>query len=136
MLPLAGDIAARFEAGSDRSVGDGRAQHPVDCEGGKEGSLTTHRLIDVPDQRSFTFEAPEPDRARHRADVGSEQWRRACYVRRARLAGADLATAGGHRRRGSGAAAVTLPGFAKRPSLLRETTRWKQNLQPVPIADK
>ena len=44
MLPLAGDIAARFEAGSDRSVGDGRAQHPVDCEGGKEGSLTTHRL--------------------------------------------------------------------------------------------
>ena len=50
--------------------------------------------------------------------------------------GADLATAGGHRRRGSGAAAVTLPGFAKRPSLLRETTRWKQNLQPVPIADK
>jgi len=76
MLPLAGDIAARFEAGSDRSVGDGRAQHPVDCEGGKEGSLTTHRLIDVPDQRSFTFEAPEPDRARHRADVGSEQWRR------------------------------------------------------------
>jgi DDE superfamily endonuclease len=34
MLPLAGDNAARFEAGSDRSVGGGRAQHPVDCQGG------------------------------------------------------------------------------------------------------
>jgi hypothetical protein len=34
MLPLTGDIAARFEAGSDRSVGGGRAQHPVDCQGG------------------------------------------------------------------------------------------------------
>ncbi|MET4038252.1 hypothetical protein ABMB68_009823 [Bradyrhizobium sp. RT4a] len=33
MLPLTGDIAARFEEGSDRSVGRGRAQHPVDCQG-------------------------------------------------------------------------------------------------------
>jgi len=30
VLPLTGDIAARFEAGSDSSVGSGRAKHPVD----------------------------------------------------------------------------------------------------------
>src|SRR5450631_778594 len=29
MLPLTGDIAARFEAGADSSVGGGRAQHAV-----------------------------------------------------------------------------------------------------------
>jgi hypothetical protein len=28
VLPLTGDIAARFEAGADSSVGGGRAQHP------------------------------------------------------------------------------------------------------------
>lgn len=33
-------------------------------------------IVDAPDQRSSTFEAPGPDRARHRADVGSEQWGR------------------------------------------------------------
>src|ERR1700744_1286840 len=33
MLPLTGDVAARFEAGADRSVGGGRAQHPVDRQG-------------------------------------------------------------------------------------------------------
>src|SRR6266480_4560196 len=32
MLPFAGDIAARFEAGADSSVGGGRAQHPLDCQ--------------------------------------------------------------------------------------------------------
>lgn len=31
MLSLAGDVAARFEAGADSSVGGGRAQHPLDC---------------------------------------------------------------------------------------------------------
>src|ERR1035438_2403653 len=34
-------------------------------------------IVDAPDQRSSTFEAPGPDRARHCAHVGSEQWRRA-----------------------------------------------------------
>jgi hypothetical protein len=29
-------------------------------------------IVDAPDQRSSTFETPGPDRARHRADVGSE----------------------------------------------------------------
>src|SRR6267143_1797968 len=33
MLPFAGDIAARFEAGADSSAGGGRAQHPLDCQG-------------------------------------------------------------------------------------------------------
>src|SRR5258708_992343 len=33
MLSLTDDIAARFEAGADRSVGGGRAQHPVDRQG-------------------------------------------------------------------------------------------------------
>lgn len=30
MLSIACDVAARFEAGADRSVGGGRAQHPLD----------------------------------------------------------------------------------------------------------
>ena len=33
MLSLTGDIAARFEAGADCSVGGGRAQHPLDSQG-------------------------------------------------------------------------------------------------------
>lgn len=33
MLSLANDVAARFEAGADRSVGGGWAQHPVDRQG-------------------------------------------------------------------------------------------------------
>src|SRR5438067_11611411 len=33
MLPFTGDIAARFEACADSSVGRGRAQHPVDRQG-------------------------------------------------------------------------------------------------------
>jgi hypothetical protein len=33
VLPLTGDIAARFEAGADSSVGGGRAQHPFDSQG-------------------------------------------------------------------------------------------------------
>src|ERR1700751_625838 len=32
-LSLTGDVAARFEAGADRFVGSGRAQHPVDRQG-------------------------------------------------------------------------------------------------------
>lgn len=44
-------------------------------------------IVDAPDQRSSTFEASWPNRARHRAHVGSEQWRRAWILRRARLAG-------------------------------------------------
>src|SRR6478672_12653559 len=75
-------------------------------------------IVDAPDQRSSTFEAPGPDRARHRAHVGGEQWRRA-WIRASRTpCGANLATAGGHGRRGPGAVAV--PGadgsLAKRPA--------------------
>src|SRR6516165_4694139 len=33
MLPFTGDIAARFEARADSSVGGGRAQHPLDRQG-------------------------------------------------------------------------------------------------------
>lgn len=33
VLSLANDVAARFEAGADRSVGGGWAQHPVDRQG-------------------------------------------------------------------------------------------------------
>jgi hypothetical protein len=33
VLSLADDIAARFEAGADSSVGFGRAQHPIDSQG-------------------------------------------------------------------------------------------------------
>src|SRR5271155_694141 len=75
-------------------------------------------IVDAPDPRSSTFEAAGPDRARHRADVGSEQWRRA-WIRASRTpCRAELATAGGHGRRGPGAVAV--PGadssLAKRPA--------------------
>jgi hypothetical protein len=35
VLPLTGDIAARFEAGSDSSFGGVRAQHPVYCQGSR-----------------------------------------------------------------------------------------------------
>src|SRR3954463_10252174 len=34
-LPLTGDNAARFEAGADRFVGGGRAQHAVDRQGSR-----------------------------------------------------------------------------------------------------
>src|ERR1700686_5361417 len=75
-------------------------------------------IVDAPDQRSSTFEAPGPDRARHRADVGGKQWGRA-WLRASRPpCGADLAVAGGLGRRGPGAVAV--PGasgsLAKRPA--------------------
>src|SRR5450755_384772 len=63
-------------------------------------------IVDAPDQRSSTFEAPGPDRARDRADVGSEQWRRAWLCAARTPCGAELATAGGHGRRGPGAVAV------------------------------
>jgi Phage integrase family len=33
-LPLTGDVAARFEAGTDRSFGGCRSQHPIDRQGG------------------------------------------------------------------------------------------------------
>jgi hypothetical protein len=33
VLSLTDDIAARFEASTDSSVGGGRAQHPVDRQG-------------------------------------------------------------------------------------------------------
>src|ERR1700678_4307568 len=75
-------------------------------------------IVDAPDQRSSTFEAPGPDRARHCADVGSEQWRRA-WIRASRTpCGAELATAGGHGRRGTGTAVVPRAdgGLAKRPA--------------------
>src|SRR5674476_89803 len=59
-----------------------------------------------------------PDRARHCAHVGSEQWRRAWLCAARTPCGAELATAGGHGRRGPGAVAV--PGgdgsLAKRPA--------------------
>ncbi len=75
-------------------------------------------IVDAPDQRSSTFEASGPDRTRHRADVGGEQWRRA-WLRASRPpCRADLAAAGGPGRRGPGAVAV--PGadgsLAKRPA--------------------
>src|SRR5271165_4978851 len=75
-------------------------------------------IVDAPDQRSSTFKAPGPDRARHRADVGGEQWRRAWLRAACPPCRAELAAAGGHGRRGPGAAAV--PGangsLAKRPA--------------------
>src|ERR1700681_492808 len=75
-------------------------------------------IVDAPDPRSSTFEAPGPDRARHRADVGSEQWRCAWLYAARTPCGSDLAAAGGHGRRGPGAIAV--PGadgsLAKRPA--------------------
>lgn len=43
-------------------------------------------IVDVPDQRSSTFEAPGPDRARHCADVGISNGVVHGYVRRAHLA--------------------------------------------------
>src|SRR3979411_2949723 len=49
MLPFAGDIAARFEAGADSSVGGGRAQHPLDCQGSwgpAADCLWRHRYAD------------------------------------------------------------------------------------------
>src|SRR6202167_2844892 len=75
-------------------------------------------IVDAPDPRSSTFEAPGPDRARHRADVGSEQWGRA-WLRAARPpSGADLAAAREPGRRGPRTVAV--PGadgsLAKRPT--------------------
>src|ERR1700681_3383695 len=63
-------------------------------------------IVDAPDPRSSTFEAPRPDRARHRADVASEQWRRAGRRASRPPGGADLATAGGPGRRGPGVVAV------------------------------
>jgi hypothetical protein len=32
VLPLTDDVAARFEAGADSSVGGGRAQYPLHCK--------------------------------------------------------------------------------------------------------
>src|SRR6202007_369129 len=49
MLPLTGDVAARFEASTDSSVGGGRAQHPVDRQVGVQPrivSLWRHRYAD------------------------------------------------------------------------------------------
>src|ERR1700757_1225604 len=63
-------------------------------------------IVDAPDQRSSTFEAPGPDRARHCADVGGEQWRRAWLRSAGAPCGAVLAASGRDGRRGPGAAAV------------------------------
>jgi len=50
VLSLSGDVAARFEAGADSSVGGERVQHPVDCEGSwvqpRIVSLWRHRHAD------------------------------------------------------------------------------------------
>src|SRR5947207_157978 len=75
-------------------------------------------IVDAPDQRSSTFEAAGPDRARHCADVGGEQWRGARLCAARTPCGSDLATAGGHGRRGAGAIAVpgTDGSLAKRPA--------------------
>jgi Homeodomain-like domain len=51
VLPLAGDVGARFEAGADRPAGGGWAQHPVDRqEVGVQPrivSLWRHRYADL-----------------------------------------------------------------------------------------
>src|SRR5438445_9263274 len=52
-------------------------------------------IVDAPDQRSSTFKAPGPDRARHRADVGGEQWRRPWLRAACPPCRAELAAAGG-----------------------------------------
>src|SRR4029077_5345919 len=74
-------------------------------------------IVDAPDQRSSTFKAPGPDRARHRAHDRGEQWRRAWLSAASPVCGADLAAARGDERRWPGAAVV--PGadgsVAKRP---------------------
>src|ERR1700692_4637789 len=64
-------------------------------------------IVDAPDLRSSTFEAPGPDRADHRADVGSEQWGRARLCASRPPCGADLAAAGGPGRREPGTAAFS-----------------------------
>src|SRR6266436_5737147 len=50
MLPLTGDIAARFEAGADSSVGGGRAQHPIYTKATDKRIL---RLLDKPPPEGF-----------------------------------------------------------------------------------
>src|SRR5258708_18234999 len=66
-------------------------------------------IVDAPDQRSSTFKASGPDRARHRAHVGGEQWRRAWIRAAGAPCGAALAASGRDGRRGTGAAAVPGP---------------------------
>jgi len=44
-------------------------------------------IVDAPDQRSLTLNAPGPDRARHRAELGVSNGVAHGYVRRAGLAG-------------------------------------------------
>jgi hypothetical protein len=75
-------------------------------------------IVDAPDQRSFTFKAPGPDRARHCAHVGSEQWRRARLCAASAPCRVELAAARGPGRRGPGASAVpgACGGGAKRPA--------------------
>jgi len=50
VLPFAGDIATRFEAGADSFCCGCRAQHPVDCQGSRGParivSLWRHRYAD------------------------------------------------------------------------------------------
>ncbi|MGX1350570.1 transposase [Bradyrhizobium elkanii] len=41
-MSLAGDVAARFEAGADSSVGGGRAQHPLDCQRSRRPAPDCH----------------------------------------------------------------------------------------------
>src|SRR5260370_23367878 len=73
-------------------------------------------IVDAPDQRSSTFKASGPDRARQRAHVGGEQWRRAWIRAAGAPCGAALAASGRDGRRGTGAAAVpgACSGVAKR----------------------
>src|ERR1700722_14802909 len=75
-------------------------------------------IVDAPNTRSSTFEAPGPDRARHRADVGSKQWGRARICASRPPCRADLAAAGGPGRREPGTVAVPGAdgGLAKRPT--------------------
>ena len=71
-------------------------------------------IVDAPDQRSSTFEAPGPDRARHRADVGSEQWRRAWLCAASTHCGAELALPESMDNEGDGTGAKG--SLAKRPA--------------------
>src|SRR5437879_12251216 len=98
-------------------------------------------IVDAPDQRSSTFKAPGPDRARHRAHVGGEQWRRARLRAASAPCRTDLAAARGPGRRGAGAAAVPGAGgsVAKRPTtgtrlgLCREGAAPSQRNSPAVV---
>src|SRR6266700_1704831 len=68
MLPLTGDVAARFEAGTDRSVGGGRAQHPLDRQGSR-GPAADCQPLAASLCRPWPWGAARQAAARQAADV-------------------------------------------------------------------